>query len=392
MKKTTNEKAQQVIARAQAAGSTATTIPGAVKYLLTHHTLPHPLPLDGGNLMGKWCDGSRDYLAAEKIRKSDPEAKRAAHDKKFSKNWCAKLRAEEARLTRLPKTLEEIQEFFAGKVSRNNRLAQIFRLRGVAKIRGNKQPPMPEFDPKTVGCFVVSGATPDCGANARKFGLDLDAGVRWYICPGTCSMITENSFSESHKKNGKWHTDSYGVHKAIFRSCAMVSPTDPATLLVGYGPREFSVMLPVGARWSTDQHGIKAVVGPDDFHPTMPDLLAKNAAEKITAKLAANAETRRLLAAQAAVEAAEVAGVRVCSRDSLVAGNCEAGTASFAARHGLDLARHYSAPELLAMGNGDTGRVRLAVRVAVNRTRDEIVRGALGELWLPARRQTLAVA
>jgi hypothetical protein len=65
----------------------------------------------------------------------------------------------------------------------------------------------------------------------------------------------------------------------------------------------------------------------------------------------------------------------VCARDSVRAGNCRAGTESFAARHGLDLRRHYTAGELRLMANGDARFVRAAVIMAMRRERIEIQRG-----------------
>ena len=86
-------------------------------------------------------------------------------------------------------------------------------------------------------------------------------------------------------------------------------------------------------------------------------------------------ETRQRMAAERAVEAAAVAGVYVCLADSIRAGNCRQGTLNFGQRHGLDPARHYSAPDLLAMANGDASRVRVAVTAARLRHEREMTAG-----------------
>ena len=77
----------------------------------------------------------------------------------------------------------------------------------------------------------------------------------------------------------------------------------------------------------------------------------------------------------AAVERGEAAGVFVCAVDSYRAGNCRAGTASFAGRHGLDLRRHYRAAELATIANGDGRMVRAAVVSALRRERREAAAG-----------------
>jgi hypothetical protein len=77
----------------------------------------------------------------------------------------------------------------------------------------------------------------------------------------------------------------------------------------------------------------------------------------------------------AVVERGEAAGVWVCAADSYRAGNCRAGTASFAARHGLDVRRHYRAGEVSEAANGDIRFVRAAVVSALRRERREVAEG-----------------
>lgn len=77
----------------------------------------------------------------------------------------------------------------------------------------------------------------------------------------------------------------------------------------------------------------------------------------------------------ALVERGEAADIYVCAADSIVAGNCKAGTASFASRHNLDLHRHYRAGEIAAIANGDARFVRAAIVAAVRRNRRESAQG-----------------
>lgn len=87
------------------------------------------------------------------------------------------------------------------------------------------------------------------------------------------------------------------------------------------------------------------------------------------------AQAREQTALMAVVERGDAAGVAVCLADSLRAGNCRAGSLSFAGRHGLDPSRHYSAGELLAQSNGDARFVRAAVLAALRRERREQAAG-----------------
>ena len=77
----------------------------------------------------------------------------------------------------------------------------------------------------------------------------------------------------------------------------------------------------------------------------------------------------------ALVERGEAADIYVCAADSYRAGNCRAGTSSFASRHDLDIARHYRAGEIASIANGDAQFVRAAIIAAVRRNRREIARG-----------------
>lgn len=90
---------------------------------------------------------------------------------------------------------------------------------------------------------------------------------------------------------------------------------------------------------------------------------------------AKRAEARDQAELAAIVERGEAACVFVCASDSYRAGNCRAGTASFAGRHNLDLRRHYQAGELAEVANGDWRLVRAAVVSALRRERRELAAG-----------------
>jgi len=68
-------------------------------------------------------------------------------------------------------------------------------------------------------------------------------------------------------------------------------------------------------------------------------------------------------------------GVYVCAADSYRAGNCRPGTESFASSHNLDVRKHYTAKELLALANGNFRFVKAAVIAAIRRERKEATFG-----------------
>lgn len=146
---------------------------------------------------------------------------------------------------------------------------------------------------------------------------------------------------------------------------------------------------PAGYKWGKDRNGIRLVALNDadkDYHPDSDDLrwYSKAAVRaKANAMAMKRRESARLVREQRrqekadlnAVKAAEKEGAMICLKDSTVAGNCETGTRNFAARHGLDPAKHYRPTELLKIANGDAKRVRLAVAVGLRRHRREMAQG-----------------
>ena len=363
---------EEIIHEAKQRGSSASTLKGAVKYLLHHRDLIFPLPLDGGNRRGV-----QNFMERESNRKSHPEAKRARDDKKYRENYLRRMAREVERLNRQPDTLAGISAFITNHKSVQTRLDEIAHIRQIIfNQEFSDSISAAKLNVQLVGCAVIGGATPNLDEIRRKKQFSevsnmLSRGVSWDISAGYASRITRNSFSQSHYHSGRWVTDSYGEHEFKFRSFGLIDKSNPRNLLVAYGDYEFSVVLPEQYRWEMDQNGIKAVCGPDDYHSSMSDLLMSNSRDHICQKLIENANTRRLMAAQLAAEKADAAGIWVCLNDSLNGGNCRMGTENFAQRNRLDIRHHYRAPELLAIGKDDLSRVRLAIKAATLRTQRE---------------------
>ena len=353
---------------AAAAGSAAQTFAGAKKFLLK-------------NWVGQWPKNNGysrlfagNWKQAEAVRVSDADAKRARDDKKFHVKYLRALAREVAQLNRQPVTLVGVSAYVAGENSRKIRIAKINAIRKIAT--GKNLPPFVAA-PLSAPARIISAwncKKPSTAAEFEKFtGSDLlTHGRKWELSAGLSDEILADVDNESKKdRRGKWRTISNADHRATFRCFGLVC--NSATLAVAFGKKEFCLVLPLGMRWEIDANGIKAVAGPDDYHPTMADCLA--GVGIIAEKLAANKITREKLAAEKLADAAEMAGVFVCVRDSLRAGNCLAGTQSFAQRHNLDCRRHYSAPEILAQANGDESRVRLAIRAAISQHKIDCERG-----------------
>jgi hypothetical protein len=131
-----------------------------------------------------------------------------------------------------------------------------------------------------------------------------------------------------------------------------------------------SIPAPRGWRWDIDATGLYMRSGRTAYHPTASELigapadLVRAAREAHAVRRAAKARTAK---EQRIIRDAQKNGLAVCLRDSVRAGNCAAGTETWARRHGLDVSRHYQPAQLLSQANGDTSRVAIAVLTAARR-------------------------
>lgn len=366
----------EIIAQAQTMGSTAKTIRPAVKYILTHRVKPSVWPPDlrGGDwrrsVSGQSVTARLVYQAAEAARKSMPQAKRASKDANFRRNFLRRLNAETSRLTAAPRTCAEVSAYVSARRSIEARLAVMAVERRIATGRQQSIVPLPKVT-AAARCHTLSASwtTPE----ARLEGLSLSR-CQWDVSTDYVTQIVVDVNSESRKGSRGWYTVTHADHRAMVRSFGLID-ADARVLHVACGKKEWDVTLPDGMYWDIDQHGIRAVSGPDDFHPDIAALTGVESVGRITGYITKNTETRRAYAAQVAAEAAEMEGVYVCVADSRRAGNCLEGTLSFARNHGLDPACHYSAPEILRQANGDAGRVKITIRAAIMRHRKECEQG-----------------
>jgi hypothetical protein len=155
------------------------------------------------------------------------------------------------------------------------------------------------------------------------------------------------------------------------------------------GNQVHEVPAPKGYYWGKDALGLKLIGRAGEYHPDTDDLIAggkecvrllkRNAQRRKAHRLVIQLQERTKKEKQkqqlAVLKKAEREGATVCLADSLKAGNCRAGSMSWASLHGLDPSRHYTPSEVLAQANGQADRVAIVVAFALRRHIGEMQRG-----------------
>lgn len=361
---------ERMRAVAAALGSTAATVHGVKCYLRGMRqnarykaALREAVCPTGRTTQAEW-------RTTDARRKADPDAKRAWDDKRYRKGYLARLRRREAVALRYDATtLDGVLARVDTVPHRIAELIEVARLRTIATGKPCKQTPLPNC---ADGVLIVGFDA----SLARKHGAKINMAGKDAALQA-CRAKSWGHHVESGTEWVKGKPRGYRAeHDNYVRSLALV--VNPSTVDYVFHETRQRVILPDGYAWDIDANGLRAVDANsrrDDYHPSAAELLRKDAAAFIVGKINGNRETRQRMTAQVAVEAAAVQGVYVCLADSIRAGNCRAGTLSFGERHGLDPARHYSAPDLLAIANGDASRVRLAVTAARLRHEKEMQAG-----------------
>jgi hypothetical protein len=153
---------------------------------------------------------------------------------------------------------------------------------------------------------------------------------------------------------------------------------------------------PRGYYFSHDKNGIKIVSNSNkkiEYHPTAFDFIHITSSSNKFKDIIQNAkylykvrkdnekrqrlEKRKKLDTEKYIKDAENQGCFVSFVDSILAGNCQAGTEAWAARCGLDKSQHYR-PSLLLQHGQKTGNeklVKIAVFQAIRRHQREISQG-----------------
>lgn len=178
--------------------------------------------------------------------------------------------------------------------------------------------------------------------------------------------------------NRDWNKRSTFQRGALIQS--YVTCTRKLANYVIFG-QTYKVKCPYGYKFDVDENGFRIIGKAGDYHPTSSDLiLASKDSKYLVRKLKELAlirknEKAKLRQQTKIIKRAELDGATVCLKDSLRAGNCLAGSISWANRHNLDSKSHYKPSKLLAMINGDSSRVSIVVAKALQRHNTEMKKG-----------------
>ena len=309
------------------------------------------------------------YAEDQKGRKADPEAKaaRAGHNKK---QYLAALTRRENALLKILPGLDGMITVIAQKSDRNRELMKISRLRDI--VTGKKHP---------VKIVDLSGAIKNTGFNSslsEKYGFKCrKTGKNWELIASIEPSEIRHIDGETEWKNGKPKSYTRATNDNYVRSFAII--LDSQKIEGIFHETRYGLELPAGYAWDKDQDGLKAVdvtTPENDYHPRVEDIF--RGSEYIITQLLENQAKRERQAAIAAAEKAELEGIYICLKDSLRAGNCFTGSTGFAARHGLSVAKHYSAFEILKIAeknNDNFSRAKLAISAAIEQHQKEMEHG-----------------
>jgi len=293
----------------------------------------------------------RTIRRADKFSAKERATRRAQNDNKF---------AHQLARTLAPKNVRSIASIAAYIAARPARALAFCALGNPAKF--------------TIPTYPANACALPCGVEeAAALGVQ--------VCQRGKDWSVKGSHLTSHTHTPGWtiwkNRRAVGYTRAENTTTirAIVLVLSPQLVRADLNGKPVAVLAPAGCVWNIDANGLRITKGPDDYHPEGIDFLAPDPAAQMLAKLNANADARRATALRALAEQAANEGIFVCLADSIRAGNCRAGSEAFAVRHNLDRSRHYGAPELLSIANGDDGRIRLAISAAKYRHAADLARG-----------------
>ncbi len=264
----------------------------------------------------------------------------------------------------------------AEEVRKLQALAKNIATGNTARIFFEARYKMPELERSTTQSPVTIGLSESDQKNALDASKNAHPRrTNWQnSLPSLGKVSPGQTFDDPFNYSGKFKGwNGYNYHP-LMQSHARISK-DKSILcaMIGFsGSSEtYTVQAGLVYFWDTDKNGLRLVRARDgaDFHPTTGDIRLGRA--HIVKNLTENALARKKIKLDAKKDAALLKkaikeGVWVCFGDSISAGNCRNGTANFASRHGLDLARHYNA-SFLSDIKDDTRRISLAILAATRR-------------------------
>ena len=302
------------------------------------------------------------WESRESARTSQPEFKRALNDPAFRKNYLAKLKRDLKRVSTIEPGIAGMIEWIDNRRTLETKIAELFRQ--ITALGGKA----PQATPTRSAIVPISAD--DCrqvGASINMQGKDAT------IIPCFERSRLESSAPVTQWKNGRPRTISRAKRNNYVRSFGTI--IDDWTAEFAFDKIRRSCTLPAGYQWKIDAHGLAAhVVGriDHDYHVFAQDVLAGRLAETIESSIRENVERRRIASLTTEAKLAELEDVFVCRQDSIVAGNCAAGTANWIERNGIQES-HIPAVELAKRAT--ESRVAIVINTAIRRHRQELAVG-----------------
>ena len=310
----------------------------------------------------KTPESQSQWQARESARKAHPEFKRALNDPSFRKTYLAKLKRDLKRVSTVEPGVVGMIDWIDNRRILESTIAELFRQ--IVALGGKS----PQAKPTQSAIVPISEA--DC----RQIGASISMqGKGATIIPCYERSRLESSAPVTQWKHGRPRTISRAKRNNYVRSFGTI--VDARTAEFAFDKIRRSSTLPAGYQWKIDAHGLAAhVVGriDHDYHVTAEDILAGVLPWTIDRLIAINVERRRLAAMRAEAKLAELTDVYVCRHDSIVAGNCAAGTAAWIQRNGIQ-ETHIPAVELAKRAT--ESRVAIVINTAVRRHRQELAAG-----------------
>lgn len=311
------------------------------------------------------------FLGATNTKPSDnclgsifADLKRAKADKRFRRNYIARLKRRYEKLYTVPAELDALQTY---KDNLLNLTREAEKIRKTLADIGAKTPKV--NDPLDQAVVIpIDERT----ARELKVKLDMrgkDAKIK--PCIGHSRLYYEAPVTEW--RNGKAVGYTRAVRINYVQSFGIID--SDGNLQARIDGQDYSFPPPDGLRWEIDEHGLR-VVAPDGaaYHIEAYHLVGWTL-QQLREAVDHNREIRQAEEARLKAEALELEGVYVCFNDSRRAGNCAAGTRSWAEAHGLDVTRHYPASRLIPLAVNGLAQVRIALHAAARRHRKEMEQG-----------------
>jgi hypothetical protein len=319
--------------------------------------------------------GVRDYTDSRTygLTQEDRDFRRAKKDKVFRRKFKTRLRREVKALTRefasdnLDKAVQLAEEFTKND-TRLTRLYNMWSVLGKGAVTHKNV--------ATIARIPFGRKADERVYLRRDIGLQIEGRGNVYLRTTASETYTTSRRHQSVYRYGRWRTIQNAEHNHFIRSLAIIT-RDKTRVKWRLHDQSLEITAPEGTSWRRDHHGIALVRGQDEYHPMAFELYAASKGDwsHILREMDDNARLRQQELAENMVLAAEAEGVWVCLQDSLSAGNCLAGTLSWAEQQGIKPGRHYAATELLKCVKTDAGRVRLALSHAIRRHKREMEQG-----------------